>query len=1050
MGVGYSAPVSINTGVTNLSGSYDNGGSAWNVSGGKIKCTVKTAESTSGCSTTYTPKSSTLILTNNSSNKAKLSFDYVIEKSGDSPTATIDNVSVSSNNKFGPKLLDNGDSIAISINSVSTTSDDSITITLSNIKLEDVVEQSISITLKKPTNGTYTVNYGTNSQTVSTVDILIEDAKTTDSFNFKATPKAGYNFYYRKINDESLNFFNETISSYSFDSDSIIEPIFTNNAIFEVDSNFYDNLELANSKALESSNHLIVLKQSGILKNTRSDGSYNIGNGSTAVTLLVPKDDLKTPHKETPSTYDKSSDHPKISEFRKLVIPENINIVFLNKSSLNVDSQVRIYTNYGAGSPCGPHGRIEISNNANLIFNSGSNLYCWGYITGLGNVKMLSGSVIRECFQIGYFRGGSFTLSNARNSNKILIFNQYFIQNVESNCYIYYGAKELVFTGMVGTVKTTINLIGKEGDGDFMFLLNGSADNYVLKYYDSAKDRLHIDLFCNTKINSFSIQVYGSITVNTSDYVLPITNNISIKVESGYDVSIKQGQDLAFLPSSELFIEKNANFSITSGTNFYVYDESDWGNYASSSEKRAIILYSSTLEKKPTSRAAEVDAKIDINGSLQVNGKAYTTSGGANICSSGGTGVFKLNNAPTAETTTYQFDQGGSSTKVSISCTAAKLKNGVDDPTYTETKEMSANTIVNYVNNIWGGNAGEDQILTLKFYDVNDTLLYVIDDYNCENEVQFPSENDIQIDLSSNYSLKFWIDEENGNPLLNNSVGRGEYSPGQNYQIPSDFGNSNKEVIYKAFYGGRRGEGSQIYYVDFNSGNRLEGIVYLCNEFGEYKNIELNTLRFFSKVSIINGEIDGGFLDLSLSKLILYKKGTGSDSFINGDDNYYFILNGIIVKDSGVYQFKNDNLNKYCFIDQTGTCIKNGVFYIDHESMSNYGMTKGFYYFENGIMVIPSSPININSASGIIFDVNNNICYDYGLFELNGYLYYADTQGKIVKNCTYYVTKTNNYKYKFSDESQATTIQAGLYYFDSNGHMYSQDMREITEGITNE
>ena len=67
---------------------------------------------------------------------------------------------------------------------------------------------------------------------------------------------------------------------------------------------------------------------------------------------------------------------------------------------------------------------------------------------------------------------------------------------------------------------------------------------------------------------------------------------------------------------------------------------------------------------------------------------------------------------------------------------------------------------------------------------------------------------------------------------------------------------------------------------------------------------------------------------------------------------------------------------------------------------------------------------------GLHEDLNGNLCYyvDYvknyaGLVEVDGSFYYIASDLKAVKNCTYYVTKTNDLK------------PAGYYTFDADGKM---------------
>ena len=90
-----------------------------------------------------------------------------------------------------------------------------------------------------------------------------------------------------------------------------------------------------------------------------------------------------------------------------------------------------------------------------------------------------------------------------------------------------------------------------------------------------------------------------------------------------------------------------------------------------------------------------VDAKIDVNGTLTAAGSVYTTTSGANICSSEGTGKYVQEGNPGKEPTTYQYTQKGSNvTLCNIPITAAKLKN--KDGSYTETKDAKTKDTFTY------------------------------------------------------------------------------------------------------------------------------------------------------------------------------------------------------------------------------------------------------------------------------------------------------------------------------------------------------------------
>lgn len=100
---------------------------------------------------------------------------------------------------------------------------------------------------------------------------------------------------------------------------------------------------------------------------------------------------------------------------------------------------------------------------------------------------------------------------------------------------------------------------------------------------------------------------------------------------------------------------------------------------------------------------------MDVNGSVTAIGAIYTTKGGADICSSNGTGKYIQQGTPGMATETYQYNANKKA--VTIPITAAKLHNR--DGSYTETATASAGDVINYLGGVWGGT--EPDMLTVTF-----------------------------------------------------------------------------------------------------------------------------------------------------------------------------------------------------------------------------------------------------------------------------------------------------------------------------------------------
>ena len=200
-------------------------------------------------------------------------------------------------------------------------------------------------------------------------------------------------------------------------------------------------------------------------------------------------------------------------------------------------------------------------------------------------------------------------------------------------------------------------------------------------------------------MNTLSLTLAG-MDVNSASYVLPITNNITINIQSG---NVTINQTAALLAGVEVNIAEGAGLTVANEKNIYFYDSDEWNsdNFVWGPCKFKSVAYA---PGKAYNRSDNdlVDAKMDVNGSVTAIGAIYTTNGGADICSSNGTGKYVQQSILGKETATYQYNANGNNA-VTIPITAAKLHNA--DGTYTETANASAGTTIPYLDGVWGGAA---------------------------------------------------------------------------------------------------------------------------------------------------------------------------------------------------------------------------------------------------------------------------------------------------------------------------------------------------------
>ena len=659
---------------------------AWSANGTSI---IGAATSTGGtCSDTS--HKSTLTITNKKSTTATLSFDYSIEQN--SGKIQVDGTEVSSGASFTKELAAN-ESVKVYIQSGSTSA--ATKITLTNVVL--VSDVNATATFVPAENGTYTVDG----------KLITEEYSNTQSsmtaYQVVATPADGYQFmgWYDVSNEKYIS--TSAKAALNIENDCTITARFASKtaALFETGGQRFDDLGDAVSYAQANSQSKITLATDGSIS-----GTYTIPAG---ITLLIPFDEAGTLYTDAPAAIRTA---PASKPFRTLTMSDGASITVNGAISLGG----RYYAAGGSeqGRPVGDYGYIKMADNSSITVKNGGNLYAWGFISGSGSVLAESGATVYEFYQIADFRGGSASSTIANGGKKVFPFSQYFVQNIEVPLTLNAGANEQVYSGvyaMSTTYTTSINFIGNNG----MFKVESGS---FTKDYDEKTDRLVFTVNGEAALNTLSLKL-ASMSVNSASYVLPITNNITINIQSG---NVTINQDAALLAGVEVNIAEGAGLTVANGKNIYFYDSNEWNsdNFVWGPCKFKSVAYAPGKAYNRSNNDL-VDAKMDVNGSVTAIGAIYTTGSGADICSSNGTGKYIQQGAPGTATATYQYNANGNKA-VTIPITPAKLHNA--DGTYYETKTAKAGDVINYVKGVWGGE--EPTELTVTF-EANGTVEYPVE-----------------------------------------------------------------------------------------------------------------------------------------------------------------------------------------------------------------------------------------------------------------------------------------------------------------------------------
>lgn len=646
---------------------------AWSANGTSI-IGAATSEGGACGNTSY---KSTLTITNKKSTTATLSFDYTIEQN--SGTIQVDGTEVSSGASFTKELAANG-SVKVYIKSGSTSA--ATKITLTNVIL--VSDVNATATFVPAENGTYTVDG----------KLITEEYSNTQSsmtaYQVVATPADGYQFmgWYDVSNEKYIS--TSAKAALNIENDCTITARFASKtaALFETGGQRFDDLGDAVSYAQTNGQSKITLATDGSIS-----GTYTIPAG---ITLLIPFDEAGTLYTDAPAAIRTA---PASKPFRTLTMSDGASITVNGAISLGG----RYYAAGGSeqGRPVGDYGYIKMADNSSITVKNGGKLYAWGFISGSGSVLAESGATVYEFYQIADFRGGT---ASSNMHHGVFPFSQYFVQNIEVPLTLNAGANEQVYSGvyaMKSTYTTAINFIGDTG----MFKVESGS---FTKDYDEKTDRLVFTVNGESALNTLALTLAG-MDVNSASYVLPITNNITINIQSG---NVTINQDAALLAGVEVNIAEGAGLTVANGKNIYFYDSDEWNsdNFVWGPCKFKSVAYAPGKAYNRSNNDL-VDAKMDVNGSVTAIGAIYTTAGGADICSSNGTGKYIQQGALGTATETYQYNANGNSA-VTIPITAAKLHNA--DGTYTETSSASAGDVINYVNGVWGGEAPTELTVTFE------------------------------------------------------------------------------------------------------------------------------------------------------------------------------------------------------------------------------------------------------------------------------------------------------------------------------------------------
>ena len=276
-----------------------------------------------------------------------------------------------------------------------------------------------------------------------------------------------------------------------------------------------------------------------------------------------------------------------------------------------------VLVNAVVGRPASGHydqdvtgGYGEIALNGSIEIRSGGIVDCCGYIKGSGQVTVENGGTLRDLYVVIHWRGGSAAYGAKKAS--VYPMNESKCHNIETTVRINYG----------GTYSGTVKIYAKSpftfkdtyqytrfpqiDNSNGLFRLS-TADSYVIKTYDAAKDREIYSFYGGATFASSSLNIVGQ-NLSTSEFIYPIDGDMIFNLNQG---AYTFANDYKFMPGAVVNIQ-NAALTVNSG--------------------KTVVFYSTDIYTKdpfttvtgtsyPVSRGDAVlklssDSKLDVQGAF--------------------------------------------------------------------------------------------------------------------------------------------------------------------------------------------------------------------------------------------------------------------------------------------------------------------------------------------------------------------------------------------------------------------------------------------------
>lgn len=664
--------------------------SSWAASGTQITGTVTPAESSEtsgggcggGSTTTYyysSEATSTLTITNQSTEKRLLTFSYTVPSAG---TLTIDETVQTKDSSFSKALDPNGTvliKLTTSATPASSTSSNPSTyaasVTLSNLSLTSL-NRDISVTFAQPAHGSYTVKAGSTALKVGET----YTKPVTTQYTLSARADANYVFDGWYVNDTKVS----VAATYTtvFSDDCTVEARFAGDPLFSV-------IQMSDPAADKSA---YVEASSSYYHNEKGSYHTNVGDTSqnnsygphtyfpystwSASNGAIQSSESGTATGDNQTTWGYSQASATLySDIIRVKCKENCIITFdssMNAQSVSIsnsnssDNQYGVFLYYYTTASASANantiktngtaaieGSKKTSGNANtrVVVNKDEYLYLYAYAktrkdkmtnSGYETDNYLYTATISNFTVTPNTTEHTFTTGNRDNTGTVLKSGSVKIngtaQGVSSGTYSYKAADNATLTLTPGTAPTGYTFIGWHNVTDNVYdYTNSTYTVKMTKDYEVTPIYVPAMTITTDGVNGYESATYqykslsGQMVTSNGQYVA--RNADCSKFYTDLNAAFSS-TDTVFLLAGDII---NGDLTIPKGKTLVIPDRlADPGPGASQPEQVT------------TSAGISSYCKVTLNGNLTVDGKLVVNgmqSSTANGRAAGGIGYLSLSDS---------------------------------------------------------------------------------------------------------------------------------------------------------------------------------------------------------------------------------------------------------------------------------------------------------------------------------------------------------------------------------------------------------------------